>query len=95
MTSFEGSGQSATFMVECLWPDVTEELAAEVGERARSVAVEVTREGSPVEYVGSILVPEDDVVFYLFESLSAEAVRAASERARIPFERVRLSKERR
>jgi len=82
-------------MVECYWPDVTDEKAEAVAARARSSADALTREGSPVRYMGSILMPADDVVFYLFEGSSADAVREASERAEIPFERVVLSRERR
>ncbi len=82
-------------MVECYWPDVTDEKAEAVAERARRAARELAREGKQVTYAGSILVPEDEVVFYLFEGSSADDVREASERADIPFERVTLSRERR
>lgn len=85
----------ATYLVECYWPDVTDEKAEVVADRARHSAEELTREGTPVRYVGSILVPADEVVFYLFESPCGEAVREASERAEIPFERVTLSRVRR
>jgi hypothetical protein len=87
--------ETATYMVECYWPSVTEEKAAAVAERAKAAAASQSAEDEPVAYVGSILVPEDEVVFYLFQSRSVDAVRAVSERARIPFERVRESKERR
>jgi hypothetical protein len=84
-----------TYMVECYWPDVTEERAGAAAARARAAASALAAEGTDVRYAGSILVPEDEVVFFLFESDSTDAVRAASELAELPFERVVLSRERR
>jgi len=57
-------------------------------ERTRRAAEELTREGTPVRYVRSIFVPEDETCFHLCEAGSAEAVREAVRRAAIPFERV-------
>jgi hypothetical protein len=49
--------------------------------KARSAARALTREGTPVRYVRSIFIPDDETYFHLFEGPSAEAVRMASERA--------------
>jgi hypothetical protein len=49
--------------------------------RARSAAKALTREGTPVRYVRSIFIPEDETYFHLFEGPSEAAVRQASERA--------------
>ena len=56
--------------------------------RARAAAHQLTREGTPVKYLRSIFVPEDETCFYLYEGVSAEAVGEASKRAEIPFARV-------
>ncbi len=56
--------------------------------RARLAAEELTREGKPVRYVRSIVVPEDETCFYLCEACSADAVREVARRATLPFERV-------
>lgn len=78
----------AEFLVE-LYVSRTEPLAAEQGAaRARLVAEELTREGTPVRYLRSIFVPEDETCFYLYEAASADAVRTATERAALPIERV-------
>ena len=61
------------------WPDA---------ERTRLAAVELTREGTPVRYLRSIFVPEDETCFLLLEAGSAEAVREAARRATLPFERL-------
>lgn len=57
-------------------------------DRARWAAEELSREGTPVRYLRSIFVPEDETCFYLYEAASADVVRTAAERAALPFERV-------
>lgn len=48
----------------------------------------LTEEGSPVRLLQSIYVPEDETGFYLFQALSLEAVREASARAGLHFDRI-------
>jgi hypothetical protein len=57
-------------------------------EQARITAAEMTSEGTPIRYVRSIFVPEDETCFFLYEAASAASVRTAARRARLPFERV-------
>jgi hypothetical protein len=75
-------------MAECFWPDVHEEHVEQAAERARRSAEHLSAEGTPVRYTGSILVPEDEVVFYLFDGASEQAVREVCELAKLPFERI-------
>lgn len=75
------------YLVECYWPGVSEAKLAEAMAHARVAASELRRNGHRVEFVGSIFVPTDETVFCLFEGLEHD-VRAASERAGIPAERV-------
>ena len=56
--------------------------------RARAAAEELTGEGTPVRYVSSIFVPEDETCFFLYQAVSADDVREAARRASLPFERV-------
>lgn len=51
-------------------------------------AEELSREGTPVRYLRTIFVPEDETCYLLYEAVSAEAVRAAADRAEFRFERV-------
>ena len=76
-----------TYMAECFWPDVREAAVQQAAERIRLSAAELTSAGTAVELTGTILVPADEVVFYLFTG-SAEAVHEACDRAQIPFERI-------
>ena len=57
-------------------------------ERARLAAAEVNSDGTTVRYLRSILVPEDETCFYLYEAGSAAAVREAARRAGLQFERI-------
>ena len=56
--------------------------------RARVAANELRHEGTPIRFVRTIFLPADEVCFYVFEAISAEAVGAACDRAALRFERV-------
>jgi hypothetical protein len=47
-------------------------------KRARQAAEQLTREGTRVRYVRSMLIAEDETCFHLFEGRTAEAVGQAS-----------------
>jgi hypothetical protein len=67
----------------------TDSAAVERGEeRARVAAEQLTREGTPVRFLRSIFVPEDETGFYLCEAASVDAVRELAKRAALPVERV-------
>jgi hypothetical protein len=85
---------SDLYLVECFWPDLTEEETDRAAERARLCAEALSREGKRVRFVRSLLVPKDEVVFFLFESPSRETVGEASRRAGIRYERILASRER-
>ena len=55
---------------------------------ARRAAQELTDKGTPVRYLSSIFVPEDETCFFLYEAATAEAVREAARRASLAFERI-------
>jgi hypothetical protein len=82
-----GSEFTRSYLVECYWPGVSEEALVKAARRARRAASELRRDGGDVDFLSSILVPADETVFCLFEGCEAD-VRAASEQAGMPFERV-------
>jgi hypothetical protein len=57
-------------------------------ERVRLAAEDHTRRGTPVRYLRSIFVPDDETCFLIFEAGSADAVRAVAEQASLSFEHV-------
>jgi Protein of unknown function (DUF4242) len=82
------------YVAECFWSGVTQADLAQLDSRARASA----QEGG-VRYLGSMLMPEDEVVFCFFDGTSHEAVESVATRAQIPFERIvesiRVTKEER
>jgi len=82
-----GSGEAKSYLVECYWPGVTPRKHAGAARRAQAAASDLRRQGSKVSFVGSILVLDDETVFCLFDGKEAD-VRAVSEQAGVPFERV-------
>ena len=72
-----------------LYVSRADEAGAEgLSRRVRAAAEELTREGTPVRYLRSIFVPDDETCFLLIEASSAEAVRDAADLAALPYERV-------
>ena len=73
------------YLAECLWPGVTEAQLTAVDRRVRT---NETGSGGAVHYLGTVLMPRDEVVFFVFTGPSASAVRAVATSAAIPFERI-------
>ena len=78
---------TTSYLVECYWPGVNAEKLAASVKRVRASASALRRQGGNVTFLSSILVPADESVFCLFDGVEAD-VRAASEQAGVPFERV-------
>ena len=78
---------STGFVAECFWTGVTEGDVSALDRRVENCVDEMKREGDGVRYLGSMLIPEDEVVLCFFEG-SAATVRQAAVRAKIPFERI-------
>jgi hypothetical protein len=77
-----------TYLVELYMPATGPERLAAVVEQARLAAEQSTREGTPVKYVRSIFIPEDETCFHVFEASSAQAMGKASRRAALDHERI-------
>ncbi len=72
-------------VAECLLPGVSRATAAALGRRVRQELAGLPERH--VSFLGSLLMPEDEVLLCLFTGTEAE-VRAVSERAGLPFERI-------
>ena len=79
-----GGRDSSWQVAECLLPGVTPAIAEALGDRIRA---ELARTRSPVSFLGSLLMPEDEVLLCLFAGPIADVL-AVSERAELPFERI-------
>lgn len=76
-----------TFLIERYAGNLTASQLAAAGRDAERWARE-TDSSSNMRYLGSILVPADEMALCLFEGDSAELVRRAVEGAALPFERI-------
>jgi len=72
-------------MVECYWPKMTADRVREVLERVAST--ESQPERPRVRPLGSLLVPSDGLVIFLFDGTSA-GIRDAAKIAEVPFDRI-------
>src|SRR5260370_29119325 len=81
-----GTKMDATYLVECFWPGVTREVVEAANGRARERTAALRREGSSLRFLGSLLVPSDEVVFFQFLATSSEEVARVSLEAELPFD---------
>ena len=82
---------ASLFLVECFWPGVTREHVEAANARARARAAARLRAGSSLRFLGSLLVPSDEVVLFQFTAGSSEEVVRTSREAELPFDRVAAS----
>ena len=78
----------AEYLAELYVSRTDRAFAERSASRMRMAAAELTREGTPVRWVRSIFVPEDETCFVLCEAASFDAVRQTAERAALTFERI-------
>ena len=78
----------ATYVVERSLPGITPDQLTAAAGAAKSTTAQMTEEGTPVRYLRSTFLPGEDKCYCLFEGPSADAVRAANDRAHIPYDRV-------
>ena len=81
----------ATFLVERYWPGIDLATLRPVLERLDAVARAMTADGTPVEHVGSILMPVDEVVVSLISARDEALVRELNERAELPVDRITVA----
>ena len=81
-------GPAMYFLVEAFVGRATAvECAAQAG-MARAAALDAGRGGAVVRFVDWLLVPEDEICFYLFTAPSRDDVERVSEHARLGHDRI-------
>lgn len=73
----------AEYAVEVFFPGRSSDDLRAAVVRARSAAEELTREGSPVRYLRSVLLSEEETCFHVFDAESEHTVEETSRRAGI------------
>jgi hypothetical protein len=62
--------------------------ARRAASAARRAAEQLAREGTDVELVRSIFVPEDETCIFIYQADSPDSVRTAAERGALAFEHI-------
>jgi uncharacterized protein DUF4242 len=76
------------FVVERYLPGLDREMLLRSLGGLEQVASQMRDEGTPVRYLGSTIVPEDESCFCQFEASDQAAVAEANQRAAVPFHRI-------
>ena len=77
-----------SYLVETYLPRSSADERTERERRARSVAEELTRGGTPVRFEGAIHVPEDEICFFVFDASSNGDATLAAQRAGLDAVRI-------
>lgn len=88
MSDTPRSAQPRTFVVECYQQADRRRAAVATGSRLRESAASLRVAGRAIRYVGALEVPQDEVIFHVFESMTAGAVDEACRTAGLVFERI-------
>lgn len=76
------------YLVERYLPGFSTEQLKAAAAAAKKTTAEMTAEGTPVRYLRSTFITGEDKCFCLFEGPSADSVRQANVRAKLPMQRV-------
>ena len=76
------------YVVERYLPGIAESVLVPALDRLEQFTEEACRAGTPVRYLGSTIVPEDEACFCQFEAPSEAAVAEVNRRAGLRFDRI-------
>jgi hypothetical protein len=76
------------FLVERYLPGLSQPELLRSLDRLKGATDELRGQGTPVRYLGSTIVDEDEACFCQFEATSETAVAEANRRAGVPFDRI-------
>ena len=79
------------YLAEVFAPGFTSGRLRAESERIRRVADALAREGEPIKYLHSLLVPNEETAFYFFEAEEPDVVERALNDARLEAERISLA----
>jgi hypothetical protein len=78
----------AGYLVERYLPGLTAADVHAAIRRMTVIAEEMATEGTPIRYLTSAFIPEEEACFCQFEAPSRDAVAAANDRASFPYARI-------
>jgi Nickel responsive protein SCO4226-like len=88
VTGMADATMRVTFLVEHYRPDKQVAELERFAARARGAVRELEREGQPLRFLRSLILPGDESFLCLVEAASEQLVRDAYDRAGIRFERI-------
>jgi hypothetical protein len=77
-----------TFLVERYCPGIDEALLRDALTRLEQAVTESAAAGTPAEHLGSLAIPNDQVVFSLMRAANEDQVRDLNTRAHLPVDRI-------
>jgi hypothetical protein len=76
------------YLVEWYQPALTEALLSRTARQIDRCTAELSREGTAVDLLLTLFMPDDEVAFCLFAAGSLASVEQACRRAELPWERI-------
>lgn len=77
MSAPSENGELRRYLIELRPPDTGWAQVSQIAERARLAARELRAAGTPVRFLRSVYVPEDDACYLLYEAPSEASLREA------------------
>jgi hypothetical protein len=74
--------------VEHYWPGLTTEIFRATAERVRRTAEAMARDGTPIRYWHSTMVPADEAAYSVIDAVSQDLVKELYARSAIRFARI-------
>jgi uncharacterized protein DUF4242 len=84
----EAAEARETYLVEHYRPGFEVDELERLAARVRETVDDLEREGRPIHFLHSTIVPKDEAVLYIVEALSEWLVREAYTSAGFPLERI-------
>ena len=78
----------AEFLIELYVAEADDDAVRRSGRNVIRAAKQMTLEGTPVRFLRSIFIPEDETCFLMLEAAAIDAVRIVAGRAAVQFERI-------
>jgi hypothetical protein len=84
----EAVGEPACYLAEWYLPELTEQSVDDIVARLDTAAASLTSEGTPVRLLLTLSVPNDEVLYGVFDARSREIVSQACLQAGTPHQRI-------
>lgn len=83
-----GRQDARRYLAESYWSGLTESRMLQAARRVQEAARDLTSEGTGITCLTTLFIPDDEVLFCLFDAGSVGIVEEAYRRAALPFDRI-------